>query len=128
MSCAETFSWNRNVLISDHEYFQSEEVTFTCEHNKALNELSVVEWKLNTTTESIAVMYIDEGTISTRTYGSEFKNRATDFNSTSLTITGMKSSDDGEFSCTVTLSDDTTTYVVTNFSVTVKGKEFCFNL
>ena len=72
-------------------------------------------------------MYIDEGAISIRMYGSEFKNRVTDFNSTSLTITEMKSSDDGEFSCTITLSDEETTYVVTHFYVTLNGKELYFS-
>ena len=95
-----------------------------CEHGKTLSELSEVEWKIGT--QTCALMYISNGVINIRPYNCGFGSRATNFTATSLTLSEMKSSDDGEFSCSITLKDEVNPNEVTRFNVTVKGKELCF--
>ena len=111
---------DRIFLLSDYEFFQSEEATFTCKHDKTLSELSEVKWKIGR--HDCAWMYIKHGTITSRTFNCAFEPRVTNFTSTKLTLSEMKSFDDGEFSCTITLADYETTIEVTRFNVTVKGR------
>ena len=94
-----------------------------CEHNKTLSELSQVKWKIGE--QICAVMNILSGIIEERSYNDEcgFESRATNFSSTSLTLSEMKSYDDGEFICTTTSDDGFVIIDVTRFNVIVKGKE-----
>jgi len=69
-------------------------------------------------------MYTENGN---KIYNCDFESRTTNFNSTSITLSEMKSFDDGEFSCIITLPNETTTIEVTRFNVTVKGKQLCLN-
>ena len=84
-----------------------------------------MEWKIGT--KLCATMSIfSQGTVTTKDYGCDFEPRTTNFSSTSLTLSEMKSFDDGEFSCTITLTNDEL-IEVTRFNVTVKGKGLHFN-
>ena len=117
---------DRIFLFSVLEFFQSDEATFICDHSKALSELSEVKWNIGT--HVCARMYIEQGIITSRTFHCAFEQRVTNFTSTKLTLSEMKSFDDGEFSCTITMIKDTM-IEVTRFNVTVKGRvPFLFTL
>ena len=87
--------------------------------------MTEVEWKIGT--KPCATMSIfSQGTVTTKDYDCDFEPRTTNFTSTSLTLSEMKSFDDGEFSCTITLTNGDL-IEVTRFNVTVKGKALRFN-
>ena len=85
-----------------------------------MSELSEVQWLKDTT--ACATMTIYNGAVLKKSYDCDFGPRVINFTLTSLTLSEMKSFDDGEFSCTTTPADYSSATVETRFNVIVKGK------
>ena len=72
-------------------------------------------------------MNIDGGNISSRAYNCEFPEDTTVFTPTTLTLSEMKLSYEGEYNCTITLADYATDIPVTQLNVNVNGKVLYFH-